>query len=149
MTLVECAVQTASALVGSFGFCLIYGTKRRHIASGSIGGALCWAVFLIGYEMSGSVLAPTMAASAFAALWSQVIAQVQRTPTTIIFLPTIIPLIPGRTLYYAMSSAAHTNWDEALEYAELTFLYAAGIAVGVSLVWAAVIMIKQSRDSSG
>ena len=49
-------------------------------------------------------------------------------------IPAIIPLVPGGTLYYAMSFAVHGELEQARSYGMRALLSALAIAGGISLV---------------
>ena len=60
-----------------------------------------------------------------------------RAPTPLFLtIALVIPLIPGRSLYYATYCAVRQEISLARDYAAQTAEYALGIALGASLVWA-------------
>ena len=84
-----------------------------------------------------AILLPTLIASAFAALYAEVLAWLLRAPTPLFLtIALVIPLIPGRSLYYATYCAVRQEISLARDYAAQTAEYALGIALGASLVWA-------------
>ena len=130
-------IRLLTAFTGSLGFCLVFHLRRRYLLPASLGGLLTCAVYMaVGSGMDG-ILLPTLIASAFAALYAEVLAWLLHAPTTL-FLTTalVIPLIPGRTLYYATYCAVRHEMVLARNYASQTAQYALGIALGASLVWA-------------
>ena len=130
-------VQLLTAFTGSLGFCLIFRLRRKYLLSASLGGVLTCGVYLAAAGTLDGILLPTLIASAFAALYAELLAWLLRAPTTL-FLTTalVIPLIPGRTLYYATYYAVRQEMAQAQSYAAQTAQYALGIALGASLVWA-------------
>ena len=130
----EIAVQLLAALLGSFGFSLVFGLHRRYLPAASCGGALTWGVFLAAKAWLGTEFLPCLLASAFAVLYSEVLARRLKTPATLFVIPSILPLVPGGSLYYAMSSAVRGELDSARAYGMKTLLYALAIAAGISFV---------------
>ena len=61
------------------------------------------------------------------------------------FVTSIIPLIPGSTLYYCMNSILEGNTVRALEYGRDTFLFAFGIAAGMSIAWSICYFLRSIR----
>ena len=59
-----------------------------------------------------------------------------RSTSTSFFVTSVIPLIPGSTLYYCMRSVVEGDLHQAWNYGRDTFLYALGIAAGMSIAWA-------------
>ena len=92
-------VQLLASFTGSLGFCLVFHLRRRYLLPASLGGLLTCAVYMAAASGMDGILLPTLTASAFAALYAEVLAWLLHAPTTL-FLTTalVIPLIPGRTV---------------------------------------------------
>lgn len=138
-------IQLCTAFLGALSFALIFGLRRRLIIPASLGGLLSWAIYLICGGFIDGVFAPCLIASAFSALYAELLARVLKAPVTLFFLPAMVPLIPGSSLYYAMSSVVRRDMDTARHYGSLTIQYALAIAVGMSLVWAFCVMAGRIR----
>ena len=103
--------------------------------AGSLGGALCWGCYLLMFDVTQHIFA--------SALWHLLLRQfTQRylrgkkmAPTLLFVIPSVVPLIPGSSLYYTMSAAVSGNTREISEYGSLTLQYALSIAAGISIVW--------------
>lgn len=134
-------MQLATALTGSLGFCLIFRLRGRLLLPASVGGAFCWAVYLLGSRHFGGTFLPSLIASAFAAVYAELLARFLKAPATLFFISAAIPMVPGSTLYYAMSYAVQGEWEISSQYGTLTVQCALGIAIGISLVWAVCDML--------
>ena len=139
------AIQLLTAFLGAIGFSLLFHVRGRLILPASIGGMLEWGVYLLGLHTLDGIFLPCLIASAFSAVYAEVMARLLKAPATVFFLPTIVPLIPGSTLYYMMHYAVQSDWAMARYYRGLTIQYALGIAAGISLVWAVVDMLHKVR----
>lgn len=129
-------IQLISAFIGSMGFCFVFNVRGKLVLPAAIGGMLCWGVYLLYESALGGLFVPTLIASAFAALYGEVLARIYKAPAPVFLIPTVIALIPGSTLYYMMSYAVRRDWAMCHEYAAQTGTFALGIAMGISLVWA-------------
>ena len=136
-------LQLGTAFIGSLGFALLFNVRRQFWFVGSLGGLLGWAIYLLGTTQTEGVFMPCLVASAFAALYAEVLARILKAPATIFFIPSIVPLIPGSTLYYTMSYAVQSSWEVSGGYGFLTIQYALSIASGISLVWAFSMMVTK------
>ena len=115
-------IQLLTSFTGSLGFCLVFHLRRRYLLPASLGGVLTCGVYL---------------AAASTALYAEVLAWLLRAPTPLFLtIALVIPLIPGRSLYYATYCAVRQEISLARDYAAQTAEYALGIALGASLVWA-------------
>lgn len=121
-------------LVSSLGFALFFNVRKAHIATATLGGLLTWLVFK-GMSLTGIGTFPiTVVASTFAAIYSEILSRKFRTPIAVFFIISVIPLVPGRGLYYTMSYAVQADWGQCASFGQTTLEYAAGIAVGICLV---------------
>lgn len=141
------AVQLITAFFGAMGFSFLFHVRGRLILPAALGGMLEWGVYLIGIRLLDGVFLPCLIASAFSAVYAEVLARLMKAPATVFFLPTIVPLIPGSSLYYMMHYAVQGDMMLSRTYRELTVQYALGIAAGISLVWAVVDMLHKIRHA--
>ena len=93
-----------TALLGSAGFALIFNVRKQLLPLAALGGVVCWGVYLLAGCATKSVFLQSFAASAATAVWSEVLARVKKTPAQQYLIIGLIPLVPGRTLYYAMGA---------------------------------------------
>lgn len=82
----------------------------------------------------GFTIFTSTAAAAFAiGIYSEITARMKKTPATVILLPSTIPLLPGGSLYYAMSFLMNSEYNKFIKYAVETINTGFGIAVGTIL----------------
>ena len=135
-------IQLVTATIGSLGFALIFNVNRRLLIPASLGGLFAWGVYLLGAEWLGlHLLVANVIAGAFCQIYSEVLARTMKTPSTVICIPAIIPLIPGGALYRTMYSAVHQDWEMFRFHGYQTLLTALGIAAGISFVSAILFML--------
>lgn len=130
-------IQLLMAPIGSLGFSLLFNQRKSFLFPASLGGLGCWLTFCLTKYMLDAIFVPTIAASAFCAVYAEISARKLKAPATVFFIPALVPLIPGSTLYYTISYLVEKNWDLVRYYGFLTGEYAIGIAAGASLVWGA------------
>lgn len=130
-------IQLITAFFGSIGFALTFRVPRRHLLQGGIGGALCWGVYLMMEASYGGIFVSSATASAISMIYAATCAKFFRAPSQVFLAPSVIVLVPGRTLFLSMSSAVRYQWESAVSYAFTTARYAIAIAAGISLVVAA------------
>lgn len=141
-------LQTAMAFAGSLGFALIFHLRRGWLAAASVGGMLSWVVYLlvsVGAGVEG-VFAPTLVASAFAALYAELCARILKTPSLLFVIPAVVPLIPGAALFYTMSFAVVADWAACSMYATRTLWFALGISAGMCITWAVEATLRRWRQ---
>lgn len=133
-------VQMVTAVPASFGFALFFNVRKQLLGLATLGGVLTQGAYLAvaGTGQFSDVFIPTLVAAGFAAVYSELLSQKLHVPTSIFFIISVIPLIPGRGLYYTMQSVVQQNWALAGEFGLLTLYFALGIAIAIVIVWAIV-----------
>lgn len=132
----ETIVQLVTAFLGSLGFSLLFGMRRRHLLLASLGGMLAWGVYLLANHarwIEGDFI-PYLLASAFAVLYAELMARLRKCPTTLFVIPAILPLVPGGSLYYAMSYAVRGQMGAAGQYGLRALKLGLAIAAGISIM---------------
>ena len=127
-------IQLASAFFGAFGFSLLFGIRRRHLALASLGGMLTWGIYLAVQSVWNSLFLSALIASVFAVGYAETLARARKCPSTLFVVPAIIPLVPGSSLYYAMDRAVDGQFSEAAVFGHQTLICALAIAAGISFV---------------
>ena len=111
----------------------------------ALGGAVCWGTYLLAGCATESVFLQSFAASAATAIWSETFARVKKTPAQQYLIIGLIPLVPGGTLYYAMSALVRQDWGQAQLYGYRVSAFVLGIAAGVSLTLSLLDMLLNAR----
>ena len=128
-------VSFLMAAIGTIGFALLFNTQPKYLLILAVGGALTYAVYYF-FEMNlfKSVFAASFFSSVFSAVYSELLARVKHAPTIIFLIPCAIPIVPGSSLYYAMSSLISRNIDNALHHLGNAAVIGIGIAGGIMAV---------------
>ena len=135
VSITEGIIHLETAGLGALGFSLIFNVRRELLPAAAFGGLLDWGVYMMAEWFFGNgVFLPSVVAAAFASIYAEAMARVEKSPATVFYIPALIPLIPGGSLYYTMSYAVLGQWDQVQSYGASTAYCALGIAVGMSLV---------------
>lgn len=139
-------IQVAGAFFAAIVLSILFEIPKRHIFWDGIVGALGWLAYLVVAKRSNVVLA-AFAASMVISFCSNVLARIQKAPSTAFAIPGMLPLVPGvsiyRGVYYMITndSAKSSHYlIEALQVAamlafglllmETVFRFVSGLAVG-------------------
>jgi uncharacterized membrane protein YjjP (DUF1212 family) len=138
------AIALAASAVGSLGFALFFNVRRGLVVICTIGGICCYAVYLLCTNVFNmqDVFITTLIASVFAAVFSELLSRKTHAPTSVFFIISVIPLVPGRGLYYTMLGVVQQNVAAIGEYGTPTLQTALGIAIGLIMVWAFVQTVR-------
>ena len=79
-------------------------------------------------------------ATCAAAAFSEIMARIRKYPAISYLVISVLPLIPGAGIYYAMQQAILGNMESALAYARSTLATAGVMAAGILVVSTSVRM---------
>ena len=88
-------IEILCALLGSFGFSLLFNLKKEKIFLASLGGGLTCFFYLLMVSQSVGNFTAYFWASVFATLYAEMMARILKAPVTIFVIPAVVPLIPG------------------------------------------------------
>ena len=135
-------MQLIFAFLGALGFSLIYNVNNKHLFFSAVGGVMSWGVYLVFDAIGAGIFISSVISAAVTKIYSELLARCLKAPTTVFYIPAVIPLVPGGSLYYTMSYAASRDWSNFMSYGWKTLQVALGIAVGISFVTAALYYVK-------
>jgi uncharacterized membrane protein YjjB (DUF3815 family) len=125
------AYQIITAFWGSLGFSIFFNIKGRKIWYAATGGMLAWVVYLLGGLWLYSEMTQYFISAILVTIYSEICARIEKTPATTFLTPAIIPLVPGKFLYYTMSYAVNGNFVEFAINGSYTVGIAVAIAAGI------------------
>ena len=87
------------------GFALLFNVRGLKFLFVAAGGLLSWVVYLAVESLSGSEVLGYFISAAAMSVYSEIMARTLKSPTTTFIIPTLVPLIPGGSLYKTMRYA--------------------------------------------
>ena len=121
-------VQLFTGAAGSVAFGILFHMKKKHLPLAALGGFLGWLLFIICRGFWGGVFFPTLAVAFGIDLYAEILARSCRSTSTSFFV-----------------SVVEGNLHQAWNYGRDTFLYALGIAAGMSIAWAICDFLRKIR----
>ncbi len=126
-------VQILSGFVGSLGFAVLFNIRGMRLVVAALGGFLSWTLFLLLSRCITSDPVNYFVVAFALSLYAEIMARVMKTPTTTFITTSLIPLIPGGSLYYTMAYAFESDMAKFLSKAIYTLQLAAALALGIIL----------------
>jgi len=127
----DAVIQVLMGGLGTLGFNVLFNIRGRKLILATLAGLISWAVFLLLEPVLPSEAFRYCVATAVVTLYGEILARVEKTPTTTFLVPSIIPLIPGSALYYTMNYALNKQWSMFAHQAFYTGQLALCLAVGI------------------
>ncbi len=130
-------LQIGMSFLGSLGFSLLYHIRGKKLLLAALGGGISWAIYLaLAPVLPGEPIRYFLCAC-FVAFYAEILARLLKTPATTFLIPSMIPHIPGGSLYTTMRYALEKQWQLCLSQAFNTFKLALALALG----FVAVLMV--------
>ncbi len=127
-------IKFAMAILGTFGFSLVFRVRSKYLVWASIGGGLTYAIYFLVEHLGWYGFAPAFLAALFAALYSEAFARIMHTPATVFLFSCAIPIVPGSCLYYSMVGFISQDLDTAFQRLGEMLSIGLGIAGGIVVV---------------
>ena len=87
-------IQILSAGVAGIGFAMIFHIRPKHLPASFFGASLGWFLYLLTKQVWNSNAIGMMFAALGVTVYSEIGARILRMPVSVIYTPSIIPLIP-------------------------------------------------------
>lgn len=126
-------LQIIAGFMGSLGFGILFNIRGKRLVFAALGGLLSWTLFIVFNKLISNEVVCYFLVAAIISLYAEISARLLKTPTTTFITTSLIPLIPGSSLYYTMSSAFTRGFETFLQKAIVTLQLAAALALGVIL----------------
>lgn len=132
--MMDALMQILMGYLGSLGFNILFNIRGRKLLIASLGGGISWTVFLLLEPLLPGEAIRYFLSAAAVTVYGEVFARIEKTPTTTFLVPSVIPLIPGGSLYYTMNYALNRQWAEFSQRGFYTLQLALALAVGIIAV---------------
>lgn len=133
-----------SGVVGTFGFAIIFGVKAKRLPYTTLGSLLICVVYVI--TLSLGTFASNAIASFAVTIYCEAIARQQKAPVVVFLTPSLIPLVPGGSLYNTVSTLIYKQYDKSLMYGLQTCDTCLGIAAGILLASLCASLVRSFAD---
>ena len=124
-------IQILAGGVGSLGFACLFNIRGKRLLVATLGGVLSWFLFVIFSYFIPSDPINYFCVSLLVSLFAEVMARVMKTPTTTFVTTSLVPLIPGGSLYYTMAYGFHGDAARFVSKGVATLALAAALALGI------------------
>ena len=142
-------IRIISAFVGTLAFAVLFNIRGKRLVYAALGGLLSWSLFeIIDIFINNEVIIYFVVAL-LSSFYAEIMARILKTPTTAFIITSLIPLIPGSSLYYTMAYAFHSDVDRFMQKGIYTLELASSLALGIIIATTVVnIVFKKSKHTS-
>jgi uncharacterized membrane protein YjjB (DUF3815 family) len=129
--ILKITVEILAAAAGSLGFSVLFNIRGKKLLAVTIGGALSWAAFLVLFALGMGEPMAYFLVALLVSLYAEGMARLLRAPATVFVAPSLVPLIPGSSLYYTMTYALGGDSEQFLGKAGSALALASALAAGI------------------
>ncbi len=130
-------IRMITAMLGTFGFSVIFHVRPKYLVWSSVGGGLTYAVYFLVECLGWYGFAPAFFSAMLAAFYSEVLARILHTPATVFLFPCAIPIVPGSCLYYSM--VGFISQDYITAFQKLIEMLSIGIGIAGGIVTVSIL----------
>jgi uncharacterized membrane protein YjjB (DUF3815 family) len=145
MTTVE-LMQIFTGFLGTLGFSVLFHIRGKRLVMAALGGFLSWLLFVLLGNVISSEPIRYFIVSLVTSFYAEWMARLLKTPTTTFLMTTLIPLVPGASLYYTMAYALGSDMEKFIQKAISTLKLAGALALGIVIATMIVKIMKTKGD---
>ena len=124
-------IQLVTGVIGSMGFAVLFNIRGKRALATGFGALLSWGLYLLLSLVIPNDVVSYFIASVLTSFYAEVMARVLKTPTTTFITTSLIPLVPGGSLYYTMAYAFESDSTKFMARAMDTLQLSSALALGV------------------
>lgn len=129
----EMIIRICAAFAASIWFGIRFNVRLKFLLWAGLAGALSCSLFFFLGQYQPSPIIRNFYVAVVCAFYAEMMAWWKKVPSTVFLLPSVLPLMPGGSLYTSMSCAVHNDWGAFTAHITHTLLIASAAAAGI--VW--------------
>ena len=146
MPLSQSLIQILTSFIGTLGFGFLFHIRGKKLLFAAVGGMLSWLCFLLLQPLCPDEVLRYFLVSALLTVYSEVLARLFKTPSATFCIISLIPLVPGSSLYYTMANALGGNAAGFVAKGLYTLELTAALSLGIVLV-TAIFNFKRRKNN--
>ncbi|MGD9475355.1 MAG: threonine/serine exporter family protein [Eubacteriaceae bacterium] len=135
------------AFGGSLAFAILMNIRRSKLFLAGFGGFIAQFTFLLGQLYFDSTVINCFLATLALALYSEVMARLTASPTTIYLVVSLIPLVPGASVYYTMLNFLQGDIQAGIETGLYTLAVSGALSMGIIIVSSTSKLIHRIKEN--
>lgn len=135
-------IQIIAGTIGTLGFTILFNIRQKRLLFTTLGGFLSWTLFIVFSKFIQSEPLNYFLVAFLMTVYTEIVAILVKSPTTVFITTALVPLIPGSSLYYTMANAFKDDKVGFLEKGMHTLSLAAALALGIIIAIALTKIVK-------
>lgn len=126
----EYLIQFIYSFFATFTFGIILQSPKKALVANGVIGAIGWVVYMYLLNTYNQTILSSLLSSIIIGTLSAITAIVMKIPTITMYLPSLIPIVPGGGMYYTMYYFILQNMELFSQKGVETILIAISLATG-------------------
>ena len=122
------------AFLGSFGPAILFNVEKKNLIWAGLCGTAGWIAYDTMLTFTGSSIFAVFIAAIVISLMSEIMAKTLKTPSTVFYIPSLFPIVPGISAYYTVAYIIDNKISQAAYKGLETIGSAGAIAFGILLI---------------
>lgn len=123
-------IELVVSFLSTVGFGLVTNVPRRSLLPAGITGSLAWIAYYLVLQVDNGLILPNFTAAIVIGILGNISAVMFRVPVNIIYVPSLVSLVPGGIMYLGMRSFTLGNEIRTGRYMFNALTIAIALAVG-------------------
>lgn len=123
--------QLLYVFLSTIGFAVIFNSPRDTVIKSGVNGAGGWLIYMLINDVTNSPIAATFMAALTVGSLGEIFAKVFKKPSTTFTIPGMMPLVPGKGMYYTMLYLTEKNFLSAADSGSQALIVSIVIASGI------------------
>ncbi|MDR3190507.1 MAG: threonine/serine exporter family protein [Lactobacillaceae bacterium] len=140
-------IEFGISFMATIGFGIITNIPRRALPVAGVTGAVAWSGYMLLTWHGGSPFIANFTAALIIGLLGNVFAVYRQVPVNMIYIPSLVSLVPGGTIYLAMKALAYGQHSLALQGMLDTLIVAIALAAGFVVAETIIRVYKQLLEN--
>lgn len=127
-------IEVIAAFFVAYSFGILFNIKGKYLIIAGGGGAIGWFLYKFCMQIGIAETSSLFIASIVFSIYCETCARLYKTPSTILSVCCLIPLVPGYGVYNTLYSFLKKDYIQALAYGFTTISNACALALGVIFI---------------
>ncbi len=138
--------ELITSFFGSLGFAMVFNVRRKNLFPVALGGLIVCLFYQIPFHLfDAGIFLSSLVAGAVCQIYSEFLARLLKSPATVFYITSLIPLIPGGSLYRTMEAVVEKNLSLFYKFGLQTLYTTLGLAIGISVITALLYLFRTVR----
>ena len=123
-------IEVIASFFAAYSFGILFNIKDKYLTIAGFGGAIGWFIYKLCLVFGISDAVSLFISALCFSTYSEISARIYKTPSTLLSVCSLIPLVPGYGIYNTMYEFIKGNYITGMDYAISTISSACSLALG-------------------